>query len=80
MKTKPRLPFSPETVEDLAQQLADYHRQGYRVGSAAAVQLVIKKAAQKHGRSFSELWAIVHEAAHKIMAAESVEPGSAELN
>lgn len=70
MKTKARLPFPPEMLQELARQLADYRLNGCRDGAAAAVMAETKRAAAKHGRSYSELWAMVHAEAYKIIDAD----------
>ena len=60
MKPKPTKPITPEIIAPLAQMLADYRLGGCPSGGAAAVQAAVKKAAGKIGRSYGELWAMVH--------------------
>lgn len=67
MKTKPRLPFTEETIDRLARQLADYRIGGCRDGAAQAVMAATRKTAAKHGQSYGELWALVHAATYRIV-------------
>ena len=67
MPRRQRLEFAPETIAALAQRLADYRLGGCPSGEAAAIMAATRKVAQKHGRSYSELWAMVHAAAYAII-------------
>jgi hypothetical protein len=71
---KRRLEFSPETVQELARQFAAYYLGGCPMSGGAAVQDATRRVAAVHGRSFSELWALVHAAGYEIVNAESATP------
>ncbi len=70
MKTKTRLPFSPETIDSLGRRLADYRLGGCPSGEGAAITAAAKKTAAKHRRNYSELWALVHASAYSIIDAD----------
>jgi len=67
MKTRARLAFSDETVAALARQFVEYRLGGCPSGGAVAIQEATRKTAKTHGRSFGELWPMVHAAAYKII-------------
>lgn len=68
--TKQRKSVSPAIVQGLAGMLVEYRLGGCRDGAAAAVMLATKKAASRHGVPYSELWAIVHAEAYRIIDAD----------
>jgi hypothetical protein len=67
MRAKPILPITDEIVADLARQLVDYRLNGCPSGGAARVQSAVRKAAKGLGRSYGELWAVVHAAAYRAI-------------
>jgi hypothetical protein len=69
-KSKPRSDVPAETIERLAMMLAEYRLGGCPSGGAVAVQDATREAAKKHGRSYSELWPLVHAAAYRIIDAD----------
>jgi len=70
MKTKERRSFAPETIDDLARKLAQYRLGGCPSGGGVAIQGAVRQVAKKHGRSYSELWALVHATAYEIIDIE----------
>ena len=67
MPSKARKSFDAETVSDLARRFADYHTGGYPTGGSGELMATVRKVAGKHGRSYSELWQLVHAEGTRLM-------------
>ena len=60
-------PIPADVVASLAADLTAYRLGGCPSGGGAKVQQGVRKAAQKLGRSYGELWALVHAAAYAVI-------------